>query len=157
MIKKTTLMVFILIVATLNGCSTVTKVLPEHKVTLTIQASSDLNPDDSGRASPLYVQIYQLRKPDVFNSAEFFNLYQAKENVLADTLVSTQTINVLPSQKKQVQFVVSGETKYIGVLAAYNNIAVAKWRQTIRLHSTWGNENIRLCFDKDVVKQCKEG
>ena len=47
-------------------------VAAEVKVPMTIAASTDANPDATGRPSPVVLRVYQLKGDGAFSRAEFF-------------------------------------------------------------------------------------
>src|SRR3546814_5877148 len=51
-------------------------------VVLSLTAAPDVNPDASGRPSPVVVRIYQLASPTAFAAADFFQPYQQEAAVL---------------------------------------------------------------------------
>ena len=50
--------------------------------------SGDVNPDNSGRASPIVVRLYQLRNDGEFATADFFALYDKEKETLGASFIS---------------------------------------------------------------------
>jgi type VI secretion system protein VasD len=95
---------------------------------MTIAAGADINPDASGRPSPIVIRIYQLRTDAGFTSAEFFALYDDEQKVLGPELISRDEFMVTPTEKRTIDVSLSGETRFVGAVAAFRDIRNAQWR-----------------------------
>jgi type VI secretion system protein VasD len=101
------------------------------KAAMTVAANADVNPDASGRPSPVVVRVYQLRTDGAFKQAEFFALFDDEEKALGQELISRDEFVLAPSEKRTLDVAVADETRYVGVLAAYRDIRNAQWRALI--------------------------
>ena len=95
---------------------------------MTMAAGADINPDAGGRPSPIVIRIYQLRTDAAFTSAEFFALFDDEQKVLGPELISRDEFMVSPSEKRTIDVSLSGETRFVGALAAFRDIRNAQWR-----------------------------
>jgi len=95
---------------------------------MTLVATADVNPDLSGRASPIVVRIYQLKSDAAFKNAEFTAVYGDEQKALAAELISREEFVLAPSERRPLQLKVAPEAKFIGVLGAYRDIRNAQWR-----------------------------
>jgi type VI secretion system protein VasD len=98
-----------------------------------LRAASNLNPDDSGRPSPLRVRLYELKSVSGFNGQDFFSLYERDKDVLGPDLVAREEIQVEPGMQKSFNRKLSPDTKFLAVLAPYRNIERAKWRASMEV------------------------
>ncbi len=98
-----------------------------------LRASAGLNPDVSGRASPLRLRFYELKSISVFNSADFFSLYDRDKEVLGADIVVREEIQVEPGMQKNFTRKPGPDTKFIAVLAPYRDLDHAKWRATMEV------------------------
>jgi type VI secretion system protein VasD len=98
-----------------------------------LRAQQSLNPDDTGRASPLRVRLYELKSVSAFNSADFFSLYEHDKDILAADIVVREEIQVEPGMQKTYTRRPGPDTKFIAVFAAYRDFEHAKWRATMEL------------------------
>jgi len=98
-----------------------------------LRAATNLNPDDSGRPSPLRVRLYELKSASGFNGQDFFSLYERDKDVLGPDLVAREEIQVEPGMQKNFTRKLSPDTKFLGVLAPYRNIERAKWRASMEV------------------------
>lgn len=93
-------------------------------------AGKDLNPDASGRASPLVVRIYALRSLTEFDKADFFALYEKDEQILAADLVKRDELILKPGDTLSMQREFAPDVHYVAVVGAFRDIVKATWRAT---------------------------
>ena len=110
------------------------------KVDMRIVAGGDVNPDDNGRPSPVVVRVVELKSPSVFESAEFFALYQNEAQTLGSDLVATEEFEFKPGDVQDLKFALKPESNYVGVLAAYRQLEKANWRLVLPLAIKEKNE-----------------
>src|SRR3984957_3959584 len=109
--------------ALLGACASETpKPAPTHAELI---VSADVNPDASGRASPVVVRFYQLRNDGEFNAADFFGVYEKEKEALGASLVSREEYVLAPGENRKLDLPLNGDTRFIGVVAAYRDIRVA--------------------------------
>jgi type VI secretion system protein VasD len=93
-----------------------------------ISVSADVNPDSSGRPSPIVIRVFQLRGDAEFNGAEFFALYDKEKETLGASLISREEYVLQPGEQKMLELPLSRETRFVGAIAAYRNLQTARWR-----------------------------
>ena len=93
-----------------------------------LAASEDANPDSSGRPSPIVVRVYQLKTDAAFNAAEFFPLFDDEQKVLGAELISRDEFVLAPAETRTIDVALSGDTRYVGAVAAFRDIRNAQWR-----------------------------
>lgn len=123
-----------------------------------IIASGDLNPDTSGRASPVVLRLFQLRNDGEFAGADFFALYDKDKEILGASLISREEYVLSPGEDRKLDLPVSADARFIGVIAAFRDIRSAQWRALSRppektlLHPHLiGKGGITVHVDKDAV------
>jgi type VI secretion system protein VasD len=106
---------------------------PEAKVKapMTIAVSADVNPDSSGRPSPIVVRVYQLRTDAAFRNADFFALFEDDQKVLGAELISRDEFTLAPAERTTMDVTVSGDTRFVAAIAAFRDIRNAQWRVLI--------------------------
>jgi type VI secretion system protein VasD len=57
---------------------------------------SNINPDENKRPSPVYVRLYELKSPTVFQKADFIDLYERDAVILGADFVNKQILKPLP-------------------------------------------------------------
>lgn len=119
-------------------------------------ASEQVNPDASGRASPIVVRLFQLRDQDAFATAEFFDLYEKEKEILGESLVSRQEYVLAPGEARELEIPLDAQARFLGVLAAFRDIRAAQWRAVTRapekkLTDLLGKDGVTITLDKDTV------
>ncbi len=88
----------------------------------------NVNPDASGRPSPVIVRIYELRSVTAFNKADFFSLYERDKEQLGPELIARDELPLRPGGSPQAITTLRTDTRYLGVIAAFRDIERARWR-----------------------------
>ncbi len=65
-----------------------------------ITVSESVNPDSSGRPSPLMIRIYELSAVESFNAAEYFALTDDPQSALGGDLLGVQPIMLTPGESR---------------------------------------------------------
>jgi type VI secretion system protein VasD len=94
--------------------------------------SGDVNPDNSGRASPIVVRLFQLRNDGEFATADFFALYDKEKETLGASFISREEYVLNPGETRVLELAVNPDARFIGALAAYRDIRSAQWRALTR-------------------------
>lgn len=98
------------------------------KLDLIVNASADLNPDSTGRPSPLVVRIYALRQMTEFEKADFFALFEKDEQVLAAALAKREEMILKPGDSVMQPREYPPDAQFIAVMAAYRDVERSTWR-----------------------------
>lgn len=117
-----------LAVATVAGCSSAPK---PTVVAATVQAADNLNPDATGRPSPLVVRVYELKALSAFNDADFFSLWDRDQQTLGADLNGREELVLRPGDSHNMVRVTKPDTGFIGVVAAFRDLERAKWRANV--------------------------
>ena len=120
-------------ISTLLGCSLI-KPIP-NTFNIAINADSKVNPDKDGRSSPVVLRIYELKSNKIYNSLDFFDIYDNDKEVLKDEFIKKQEMELNPNESRKIDFVLNKDTKFVGFLVAYQNIDSAKWRETVSVEA----------------------
>lgn len=124
-----TLLVFLL----LGACASGPGEPAPTTVQLELQASRDLNPAPAGTASPVWVQVYQLRNASTFSRADFFSLVDRADATLAGELIETERFVVRPGEAQRKSLTLDDATRHLGVVVAYRALDRSIWRQVIEI------------------------
>ena len=108
---------------------------PPKDVTLkgSIQASENVNPDASGRPSPVVVKIYQLEANSKFAQADYFPLFDNPEATLGADLLAFEEMILGPGDIKAYEGEYDARTRYIGVAAGFRDINQAEWKAIMEM------------------------
>ncbi len=121
-----------------------------------LSASADVNPDSSGRPSPIVVRIYQLRGDTEFNNADFFALYEKDKEILGASLIAREEKTLFPGQQLETDVPLSQEARFVGAVAAYRDLGTSRWRAIIgapekSLLKVLATQRINVQVGKDAV------
>jgi type VI secretion system protein VasD len=121
-----------------------------------LSASADVNPDSTGRPSPIVVRIYQLRGDTEFNNADFFTLYQKDKETLGASLIGRDEKTLFPGQQLEFDLPLSGEARFVGAVAAYRDLGASRWRAEIgrpekSLLKSLTTQRINISVGKDAI------
>jgi type VI secretion system protein VasD len=113
------------------GCASA----PPEDVTIkgSIQASEDVNPDASGRPSPLVIKIFQLKGRSKFEQAEYFALFDDAEATLGADLLAVEQLMLTPGEYRAYEGEFDPDTRFVGVIAGYRDINQAEWRSLVEM------------------------
>ena len=112
----------------LTGCSSPPKPVITA-VSLTLVGGADVNPDASGRASPLAVRVYALKTAAPFESADFFSLFEKDQAALGAELMHREEALLRPGERRALKFSLPADAKALAFLAAYRDLERARWRE----------------------------
>jgi type VI secretion system protein VasD len=118
--------------------------------------SADVNPDTSGRASPIVVRLFQLRNDGEFAAADFFAIYEKEKETLGASLISREEYVLAPGETRTLDLGLSPEARFLGAVAAYRDIRAAHWRALTRapekkLTDLIGKDGVTVSVGKDTV------
>lgn len=120
----------ILVALALAGCFGPKKVEPP-KVAGRIEAAPGVNPDPTGRPSPVMVMLYELKSPGRFNGADFFSLFERADATLAQDLQHKDQVLLAPGESRPINLQFQEGSRYLGVLAGYRSYETATWRAVV--------------------------
>lgn len=112
----------------LAACASAPK---KESLTVSVQATADVNPDLQGRPSPIIVHIMELKSAELFNSLDYMGLTNASGTGLGADLVGRSQLVLSPGELRQLPLELDAATTHIGLVAGYRNIDNATWRQVV--------------------------
>jgi type VI secretion system protein VasD len=101
------------------------------KAAMSLAATGDANPDGTGRPSPVVVRVYQLRTDTAFAGADFFPLFDDDQKVLGPEMITRDEFVLAPAEKRTLDVTISGETRFVGAIAAFRDVRNAQWRVVV--------------------------
>lgn len=149
--------IFFIVIACLQlmGCSSSPTEQSKKQTTISLSlfASSDVNPNVLGKPSPLEVQVYELEDDSMLMSAGYDQIKKDDKAVLKSNYVKRYDYVLTPSQFKFVNsFKINSDTNYIGVVANFSNPGMSEWKKVIKIINK-GREYHALIYlrDFDVI------
>jgi type VI secretion system protein VasD len=119
-----------------------------------ISASTDVNPNAEGRASPVHVRIFQLKEDGAFVGADFWALVDKETETLGGSLVQRQEHDLVPGESKDIELKVQPDARVLGVMAEFANYRNAQWRVVAKapnktLTDLIKKDRVTIRIDKD--------
>jgi type VI secretion system protein VasD len=96
-----------------------------------IKTEPTINPDLTGRPSPVVVRVYELRALGAFNSADFFSLFERESETLGSELVGREEYDLRPGETRPYKRQLQPDTKFFGVVVAFRDLENSRWRQAV--------------------------
>lgn len=100
-------------------------------IDVTLKAAAELNPDVTGRPSPLAVRLYQLRSASKFTNADFFALFDHDSALLGADLLAREDLQIEPGASRTAVLERAQDVRQVAVLAAYRDVDSANWRAVV--------------------------
>jgi type VI secretion system protein VasD len=126
---------------------------PPPKATLVVATHSDVNPDLSGRASPVVVRVYQLKSDSAFAGAGFFSLFDDERKVLGAELIARDEYELVPGERRTLEFAPPPDMRFLGALAAFHDVRNSTWRTLLTVpKSGLGNTRVEVVADKTTIR-----
>jgi type VI secretion system protein VasD len=122
-----------LLVLSLVSCESLGFGPKPTRVEVSIEASPNLNPNAEGRPSPIVMRFYELSSADVFETSDFFTLYDSEMATLGKFILFRDEMNIKPGQLMTFKREAKPETQFIGVIAAYRDLDNARWRGILEI------------------------
>lgn len=105
---------------------------PKKEVlTLSLQATADVNPDLQGRPSPVVVHILELKSTEQFNSLDYMSLTDPSGSALGSDLVNRSQVVLSPGTTHATTLELDPAVTSIGFVAGYRDIDNATWRLAV--------------------------
>jgi type VI secretion system protein VasD len=127
---------------------------PEPKaVPMVLTTDRQLNPHADGSSQSVDVLILYLSSPRKFEAVQLSALYpgvnKPVESLGAD-LVDSQLVRVVPGDEQIMELQVDPQVRYIGIVVAFEQFQVAKWRGLVTLRDESALDKV-LFRDKKVL------
>ena len=104
------------------------------KIQMHFHTSDSMNPDINGKASPVVLNVYELRNQNKFNDADFSTLEDASR-FLGHQLVDQNSMELLPGAHRSQILKIAPGTHYIGFTAGFRALEQSTWKKTIPVPS----------------------
>lgn len=105
----------------LNGCS-------KPSINLAVASQPNVNPDFTGRPSPVIVKMYELRNDAAFHAADFHPLFETPVQTLGADLIAADELVFTPGEARKIAYEPAGDTRYIGIVAGFRQLERGSWR-----------------------------
>lgn len=110
------------------------------RIDLLVASQPNVNPDHTGRPSPVIMRIYELRSDLAFQQADFYSLFEKYMQVLAADILSAKELTCTPGMPYEVSYEPLPETRYLGVIAGFRQLERAQWRLIVPIDAKGKNK-----------------
>lgn len=126
---------------------------PPPKATLIVAARPDVNPDASGRPSPVVVRVYQLKSDSAFAGAGFSSLFDDERKVLGPDLIARDEYELVPGERKTLELGPPPEMRFLAAAAAFHDVRNSTWHTLLPVpKSGLGNTRVEVVADKTTIR-----
>ena len=93
---------------------------------------ADINQDEQGIASPLFIRMYELKSEKMMKKADFIDIYEKDKETLGADLVGEvhKLKRFTPGQNRTESFVLDKGTQYVGLYAEFFDFKESKFKLT---------------------------
>jgi type VI secretion system protein VasD len=131
----------------LGACSSVPLGDGITDLTLKITVAADANPDDSGRASPVFLTVFEMRDTGTFERTRYLDLYRDPGAALGASLITTSEIGPLfPGSTRTEQLRLNASTTAVGIMGGFNRYDEMKTTVTLPL-TPGDDETVQILVD----------
>ena len=103
-------------------------------LTLQITIADDVNPDENGRASPVFLEVIELRDTSTFKDADYISLYQdARSELGAAYVYSTEIGPMFPASTRTEKLRLNTATAAVGLVGEFIRYSDMQTSQSIVL------------------------
>jgi type VI secretion system protein VasD len=120
-------------VALAAGCASAPRAPVPLMVHVRITATDDINPDTTGRASPVVVRMFQLHDAGNFGNADFFAIYDHEKETLGADLLGSAEYVLRPGESRDIDLQPDPNVQNLAVMAAFRELTGAQWRASWHL------------------------
>lgn len=129
------------------------------------KVDADINPDELGKPSPVFIRMYELKNKKMMGKADFISLYERDKEVLgADMLESHKLRRFTPGETRTEHFVLDKNSNYVALYAEFLEFRQSKFKLIIpvvannvfRNSVTVRVSGNKLIFDEPVDEDLNE-
>ncbi|MGJ0629336.1 type VI secretion system lipoprotein TssJ [Xenorhabdus bovienii] len=125
---------------------------------ITLLAEPNINPNESGEAAPVEMNLVYLSEDSRFLAADYDQLESDKlEKALGKNYIDHQDYTLLPGQYKPLStLILEKNNRYIGVIVHYADANQSEWKKIIRVKDIGRHYNILVHVRNNDVELRKE-
>ena len=91
----------------------------------------DINPNDKKRPSPIFIRLYELKSPTIFNKTDFIDLYERDKEILGGDYINKQTLKPLsPGVGRTDTLVLKNGASYVALYAEFSQYRGSAYKIT---------------------------
>lgn len=96
------------------------------------KVDADINPDELGKASPLFIRMYELASNKMMKKADFIEIYERDKEVLGADMITVHKLKrIKPGESRTEHFVLDKKTNYVALYAEFLEFKDSKFKLII--------------------------
>ncbi|VAW56783.1 hypothetical protein MNBD_GAMMA07-1777 [hydrothermal vent metagenome] len=96
------------------------------------EVDADINPDELGVASPLFIRMYELKSRKMVQKADFLELYERDKEMLGADFISVHNLKHFePGENRTEHFVLAKNANYVVLYAEFLAFKDSKYKLII--------------------------
>lgn len=124
---------------------------PPASVTLAVQGGADQNPDASGRASPVALQVFYLKGTARFERADWTALTERERDTLGPDSGGSEQFVIGPGEARTITRELQAGVQAIGIVALFRDVdSGARWR-AMQAIAPSGSTALRATLTRNAV------
>lgn len=123
---------------------------------LVIKSGKHLNPNKNDIASPLILNLYELKDTEQFLKSDFWGLTDEPKKRLENVMTAHSKQIIIPNEEQKYQILLNENTSYFGVVCSFRNIENrGSWRYVKPLEK--GFNHLELFVNDSSIKESTNG
>lgn len=124
----------------------------DYPLTLTISAAPDINPDPSGRASPLRLHVYADERDPQLGELGFETVFgTGTSGAGGNGSMPLATLVVAPGENTELALTPAADAVWVTVAAAYREPWSSLWTDSVRVDGK-GASTVHLTLERTVLR-----
>jgi type VI secretion system protein VasD len=127
--------VVLLLLTTLSACQSNKSLVGEYfdldtDLKIEFIVDSDINQDELGIASPLFIRLYELKSEKMMKKADFIDIYEKDKEALGADMVGEahKLKRFTPGQNRIESFVLDKDTQYVALYAEFFDFKESRFK-----------------------------
>ncbi|MFN3882552.1 MAG: type VI secretion system lipoprotein TssJ [Nitrincola lacisaponensis] len=131
----------LLLLLMLSGCSALDamRIIGSQEgkffVSVELVADEHLNPNQLNQSLPVEVQVFLMERESAFVRADYFEFHNQRAASITDL---AKSVVIRPGTQERIQFEIDEYVRFVGVVAAFQDIDRAVWRDVIQVGDNRG-------------------
>ena len=131
-----------------NGAA---KAADGFSIEATLVGGPNLNPNLEGRASPVVVRLFELKRTAAFEAASFSALFDRPKETLGDDLISQEEFLLRPGEIRHHDRSGAPSAAALGLAAAFRTLEGDSWRLIVPV-AAGGHNLLLIDFDQHRIQ-----
>lgn len=101
------------------------------RIDLAVASQPNVNPDHTGRPSPVIVKVFEMQSDLAFSQSDFRPLFESPVQVLGAALLAADEMVLVPGEARRITYEPVSGARFLGVIAGFRQIERARWKVSV--------------------------